>query len=239
MTTRTTKTVRVRRTKKKAASKSAKKKTPAAKKTKKKPAAGKKVPPYVPPKLSPPKVERIQVTLIGTAPLVQRPIAVRHRPGVTFFQSAEGWNGIPTFGIRTALNGAFRLEGRRRGVKWLGGQISVVPDGFATLEHAPLSRITKGTPVDAGEVVGEKLAGGRYYDAGWEAEVWIAYDAGVFGLPAIRALLDRAGEDVGIGLLRPDAHRARTKEPDYSYGTFEVDLGELAPYAEDLDDLDL
>jgi len=170
--------------------------------------------------IKPPNLKAIRFMLIGTAPLVQRPIVTaRYKSDAEVYRSAEGWRGIPSNGLLQSAIGAMQLQGLK--IRTVAGMFAVVPDGFDTLEGTALTRITRGVPRDSLEA-GEKLGGGLFYDEGWEAKALIRFDADTFTPAEVVEIMRRAGEDVGVGLLRPDAHRFRKGEPDYSFGTFDA-----------------
>jgi len=174
-------------------------------------------------KVKPVNMKAIRFHLTGTTPLVQRPISLRYESEAPFFQSSKGWFGIPCKGIKSALFAAMKIEKVKMSkTSFVGGMFAVLPDGHARVESTPLVRIT-GKARDSAEL-GSKMAGGRLFYAGWEADVVIRFDADRFEPAQVVKLMTVAGEKTGIGLIRPDAHRRRKAGHDFSYGTFSVSV---------------
>ena len=124
--------------------------------------------------------------------------------------SMEGWLGIPAISFRAAMVSACKVAGYAMTRAKLA--IFVVPDGFDD-EGTPLVKITKGKPkMHIGPVRNSDgsvdLRSRPMWDAGWEAEVKIEYDADMMGLDDIANLLTRVGKQVGIVEGRADSKKS-------------------------------
>lgn len=188
--------------------------------------------------IKPPKFETVAFEIVGTAPYVQNKFSVKakqeiidtQKAGSTargkkkrepkdFMQayqdamhvSSEGWAGIPAPAIRAAMVSACRIVGFAMTRAKLG--FFVEPDGFDREEGTPLVRITKGKPIYHEAYVRNEtgvvdMRARPMWLPGWEAAVRITYDADMFTLEDIANLLQRAGQQVGIGEGRPDSKKS-------------------------------
>ena len=159
--------------------------------------------------IKPPNWKGVRFRLEGTAPYVQHPFGRD-----TCYLAAEGWNGIPTFGIRQSLLWAarsFQLKsGGRPSSRYLKFGIFVENDGFDAQDASPLCRITKGRPRPYAEVPGAHV-----FASGWKAEVVIRFDADWWKPQEVIGLLRLAGSEVGIG---------RSRQESAPHGTFAVSV---------------
>jgi hypothetical protein len=122
-------------------------------------------------------------------------------------RSTEGWVGIAAMGVKHGMvNVCVISDFYKSRAKML---LFVEPDGYS--EYAvPLFRITKGTPKRY-EDVGRVKSGGMMVNVramfapGWEATVTIKYDADALSLDDVANLLNRAGQQCGIGEGRPSS----------------------------------
>lgn len=139
--------------------------------------------------------------------------------------STEGWYGIPANGIRAAMISACRLVGFAMTQAKLA--VFVNANGFDVDDGTPLIQITKGTPqIHKGMVrLATGVADVRWrpmWHPGWEANVTILHDAGMFGRADVANLLMRVGMQVGIGEGRHDSK----KSAGMGWGTFTIVGGE-------------
>lgn len=133
--------------------------------------------------------------------------------------SAEGWRGIPAGAFRNAMISACRLVG----FKMTLGKLSVFveADGFDAVDGVPLVRIV-GEPEkqemhvrNATGVVDIRV---RPMWREWSAEVRIRYDEDQFTHQDVANLLNRVGQQVGIGEGRPDSKSSA----GLGWGLFEI-----------------
>jgi len=130
-------------------------------------------------------------------------------------------HGIPAPAFRNAMISACRVVG----FPMTRGKLAVFveADAFDESDGTPLVRIIKGKPhctempvrLETGVI---DIRVRPMWDAGWEAEVRIRFDADMFTLEDIGNLLFRAGVQVGIGEGRPDSK----KSCGMGWGLFEV-----------------
>lgn len=120
--------------------------------------------------------------------------------------STEGWIGIPAGAFRNAMISACRLVG----FKMTLGKLSVFveADGFDAVDGVPLIRIN-GEPEkqemhvrNATGVVDIRV---RPMWRDWSAEIRVRYDQDQFTHQDVANLLNRVGQQVGIGEGRPDS----------------------------------
>lgn len=119
---------------------------------------------------------------------------------------ADGSCGIPAPAFRAAAVSACRLVGFKMTLAKLA--IFVEADGFDADDGTPLVKITKGKPhyheaavrLETGVV---DIRPRPMWDAGWEADLRIRFDADVFTLMDVANLMARVGGQVGIGEGRP------------------------------------
>lgn len=136
--------------------------------------------------------------------------------------STDGWDGFSASAIRNAMISACRLVGFKMTLAKLS--VFVEADGYDRIDKiTPLIRITKGVAEysemparnDDGSI---DLRARPMYSPGWEAEVLIRWDADQFSVEDVANLLDRVGNQVGIGEGRPDSKNSA----GMGWGTFTV-----------------
>lgn len=198
-------------------------------------------------KVTPPKMQQIQLRIVGTSPLVQLKFGEKaknqmietqmagsqskkgkKREPKDFHQcfmearhiSTEGWDGIHAAGFRNGLIDACRLVGFHMTQAKLG--IRIIQDGYS-VDATPLVRITKGEPKMHIQAV--KNATGvadirprPMWVPGWEAILTIEFDADMFSATDVINLLARMGMQCGIGEGRANGK----KGPGCGWGYFEV-----------------
>ena len=122
-------------------------------------------------------------------------------------RSLDGWYGIPATAIKSAMVDACRLLGFKMTLA-KQALIGVIPDGYDKDDMCPLVRIANGEPQftlmpvrnESGVV---DLRARPAFPPGWEANIRVEYDPAIFSEDDIANLLDRAGQQVGIGEGRP------------------------------------
>jgi hypothetical protein len=182
--------------------------------------------------ISPPKFERIQVRIVGTAPLMQNAfpkkamdmMKAKMAAGSTakkgqkrdardfdadFKQaqhvSQDGWNGIPASALRNACIDVCRMVG----FKMTHAKLSVFveADGLDANDGTPLVKLDAGAPERVDMAVRNQTGVAdiriRPLWRKWAANVTLRYDADQFTASDVLNLLARAGMQVGIGEGRP------------------------------------
>lgn len=114
--------------------------------------------------------------------------------------SEEGWVGIPAPAFRNAMIGACRLVN----FKMVHAKLSVfvIADGIDAEDGTPLVRINGDVEKHEGFVriaMGGTSVVQRPMWRKWSASLKITWDGDQFSLPDISNLLQRAGQQVGIG----------------------------------------
>lgn len=136
--------------------------------------------------------------------------------------SDDGWCGVPAAAFRAAMISACRLVGFQMTKAKLS--IFVEADGLDRDSHQPLVRIIADGEPEMSEMC-VRLESGvasvaiRPLWQEWGCLVCVKWDADQFTLTDVVNLLDRAGQQVGIGEGRPDSK----KSTGLGWGTFEVD----------------
>lgn len=138
--------------------------------------------------------------------------------------STEGWPGIPVAAFRGALVRACKLAGFAMTDAKLA--IDIVADGYDARNYG-LVRI-EGEPENSEMLVSNATGVPdircRPIWRHWGAELGIRYDADVFNVTDIGNLINRAGQQVGIGAGRPDSKRSI----GLGYGKFTLSQQEVA-----------
>lgn len=120
--------------------------------------------------------------------------------------SSEGWEGIPAGAFRNGLISACRLVGFKMTLAKLS--IFVEGDGFDKVDAVPLIKII-GTSephiMHARNATGVCDIRVRAKFWPWSANVNISYDSDQFTSTDVANLLQRVGQQVGIGEGRPDS----------------------------------
>ena len=178
--------------------------------------------------ISAPNIQEGIFTIIGESPYVQHKFAQKARATILAKQvagsqsnskktreprdidadykaamhvSEEGWMGIPAPAFRNAMIDACRLVGFKMTYAKLS--IFVRADGFDVDDGTPLVRIRNGEPEKHEASV--RLASGvttvvhRPMWREWELQVRVRWDADQFSVTDVSNLLQRAGQQVGIG----------------------------------------
>jgi hypothetical protein len=134
--------------------------------------------------------------------------------------SDEGWCGIHAAAFRNGSIDACRVAGMVMTRAKLA--IFIEPDGFDIVDGAPLVRITGGKPecwiAATRNETGVADLRARPMWRTWGATVRIRFDADVFTLDDIVNLMNRVGQQVGIGEGRPNSKRSN----GLGFGTFEL-----------------
>ena len=132
-----------------------------------------------------------------------------------------GRPGIPASTFRQAMVSACRLVGFKMTIAKLS--VFVVADGVDVDDGSPIVFFTKGTPhrVDSyvrNETGVADIRPRAHWDAGWESDLVVEYDADTFAQSDVVNLLMRVGKQVGIGAGRPDSKQSCGQ----GWGTFDV-----------------
>lgn len=197
--------------------------------------------------ISPPKIERLAIKIVGNAPYVQNKFSQKARDVIRATQergsakgpskrepkdfqaayeqalhvSEEGWYGIPAASFRAAMISACRIVGFKMTLAKLS--VFVFADGLDADEGTPLVRIYGEPEINESMVrVGMGAADIRWRPMWrkWHAIVRVSYDADQFKTDDVVNLLMRAGMQVGIGEGRPDSKSSA----GMGWGTFDVEL---------------
>jgi len=188
--------------------------------------------------IRPPNFGHLSVLITGTAPYVQNRFGHKAREQMHAAQEAgsqrnkqrgkrdakdfkacyedakhvtqDGWCGIPAASFRNAMISACRLCGFKMTHAKLA--VFIEADGFGT-DGTPLVRITKGKPEYYEAPVRNAtgvcdLRARPMWREGWQSVLRIRYDADVFSPDDVINLLERAGQQVGIGEGRADSRKS-------------------------------
>ncbi len=121
--------------------------------------------------------------------------------------SEEGWIGIPAPAFRSAMISACRLVGFQMTKAKLS--VFVLHDGLDADDGTPLVKLIADEPEKHEGMVRNATGVAdirvRPMWREWGAEVNVRWDADQFTLSDIVNLMDRAGQQVGIGEGRPDS----------------------------------
>ena len=135
-------------------------------------------------------------------------------------KSKEGWYGIPVTALRGAMVSACRLINLKMTLAKL--TVDVIPDGVDPESDTPLVKII-GKPRHGKHFV--RLATGvadiasRGVWPEWKSRVTVQYDADIVSAGDVVNLVQRAGQQVGIGAGRPDSKTS----VGMGWGLFKVD----------------
>jgi hypothetical protein len=150
-----------------------------------------------------------------------RDFAEDYRQAMHLF--ADGRHGIPAAAFRNAMISACRVVGFKMTMAKLS--IFVQADGEDVVDGTPLIEIY-GTPEQT--ILPVRNATGvadlrvRPMWRQWHVQLTIGWDEGQFSLTDIANLLERAGEQVGIGEGRPDSRNSAGLD----YGKFKIREGQ-------------
>lgn len=195
--------------------------------------------------VKPPRIMKLEFAVRGTAPLVQHAFwkkvqmqqaqeaggtsrSKRARDARDFsaecekalHRSEEGWVGQPASSFRNACIDACRLVGYKMTLAKMS--IWVEPDGFDAMDGQPLVRLSVGKPEQT--VLGVRNADGgtdlraRPMFRKWSLKLRVRYDADQFTAADVANLLERAGQQVGVGEGRPYSKNSN----GVGWGTFTV-----------------
>ena len=184
-----------------------------------------------------PNIRRIKFRIQGTAPYVQNKFSQKAKEAIHAkqasgsvskkgakkeakdFQQAfeeathkapEGWFGIPAPAFRNAMISACRIVGFQMTKAKLA--VFVEADGFDAEDSTPLIKIEGERKYSEMAVQNETgvvdLRPRPMWDAGWEADVTIRFDADMFTETDIANLMARVGTQVGVGAGRPDSKKS-------------------------------
>jgi hypothetical protein len=133
--------------------------------------------------------------------------------------SEEGWQGIPAGAFRNAMISACRLVGFKMTLAKLS--VFVLADGIDKVDGIPLVKF-EGEP-ERHEMAARVGIDGtdiriRPMWRSWSARVRVRYDADQFALQDVTNLMQRVGEQVGIGEGRPDSRSSA----GLGWGTFRL-----------------
>lgn len=197
--------------------------------------------------ISPPRFERIMLTLVGTAPLMQarfsakamQQMMAKMAAGSTsgkggkrsardfdddFHQaqhiSQEGWNGVPAAALRNACIDTCRMVGFHMTKAKMS--IFVEADGLDSVDGSPLIKLIADPPerIDMATRNATGVADIRIRPVWrtWALNVRFRFDADQFTPSDVVNLVARAGVQVGIGEGRPFSKSSN----GLGFGTFEI-----------------
>ena len=134
--------------------------------------------------------------------------------------SVAGWIGIPAPAFRSAMIDACRTVGLVMTTSKMA--VFVQPDGFDAEDGTPLVRIIADPP-ERHEAAVRNADGSvdvrvRPIWREWAADVTVTFDADMISISSVVNLLDRAGQQVGVGEGRPFSK----KSVGQGWGTFRV-----------------
>jgi len=142
-------------------------------------------------------------------------------------KSTDGWYGIPATSFRNSLIRACKLVGIEMTTAKMC--LFVEADGYEE-DGTPLVRITKGKPHRLDSYV--KNANGRpdirgrgAWNPGWECTIRVKYDADFIKAEYVANLINRAGQQVGVGAGRPFS----TMSNGMGWGTFCLKEADIRP----------
>ena len=197
--------------------------------------------------ISPPNFQQVQLTLEGTAPLMQarfsakamQAMKAKHEAGSTakkgtkreprdfdedFRQamhiSTDGWIGVPAAAFRNACIDVCRMVG----FKMTHARMSIFAeaDGNDVVDGQPLIKLDAPEP-EKTEMATRNATGVcdirvRPMWRKWRIHVTFRYDADQFTQSDVINLVARAGEQIGIGEGRPYSKQSN----GMGYGTFKI-----------------
>lgn len=194
-----------------------------------------------------PDMRDLEITVIGTAPLMICRFSEKAMEQMMATQSAgstartkrarvardfdadfngarhvstEGWDGIHAAAFRNGMISACRLVGFKMTIAKMA--VFVTPDGFDRVDGVPLVRIHGDEPVR--RIMHTRNATGvidlraRPAWDRWRCNLRISYDADQFTATDVVNLLHRVGAQVGVGEGRPDSRSSA----GMGFGTFRL-----------------
>ena len=198
--------------------------------------------------ISPPRFRTIEVTLVGTAPLMQARFSAKAMQAMkskmelgsqakkggkreardfdedfrqAMHVSSDGWIGVPAAAIRNACIDACRMCG----FKMTHAKMSVFVecDGLDKVDGMPLVKLDAPDPerVDMATRNATGVADIRVRPMWrqWKLPIRVRFDEDQFGAQDVVNLLARAGEQVGIGEGRPFSKSSN----GIGFGTFRIE----------------
>jgi len=191
-------------------------------------------------------IEQVTVKIIGDSPLMQCRFSAKAMQAMTdkmtgvtkpgtkarpnrnydedyknaMHVSDEGWVGFPAASIRNACISACRLVGFKMTIAKM--TVFAMGDGLDSVDGLPLIKIDgkpERTEMATRNATGVADIRVRPMWRKWSATVTIRFDADQFHLQDVLNLLDRAGQQVGIGEGRPDSKSSA----GLGFGTFHVE----------------
>ncbi len=195
--------------------------------------------------ITPPNMQRLTFRVRGIAPYVQNKMSAKtaqeledrqkegqkktkKKKGPKDFKatyeaakhiSHEGWLGVPAPAFRSACIDACRLVGFE--MTKAKCSIFIEPDGLDSEDNTPLVRITKGKPEIHKAIVRIKETTDvrwRPMWKKWELLLRIKFDGDQFSAQDVANLVERAGQQIGIGEGRPYSK----KSPGMGWGMFTI-----------------
>ncbi len=196
--------------------------------------------------IKPVNLQILAIPIVGTAPYCQHAFSAKARNMMLAAQTAtakskkkaprdtdedfngamhrasEGWIGIPASSFRCAMISACRLVGFKMTLAKMS--VFVAADGLDAGDGQPLVKLIADEPERSEMAV--RLESGvasvaiRPLWREWAAMVRVKFDADQFKPMDVINLLNRAGQQVGIGEGRPDSKNSA----GLGWGTFEVDI---------------
>ena len=135
--------------------------------------------------------------------------------------TGDGKYGVPASCFRQALVSACRIVGFKMTLAKLA--LFIEADAIDADDASPLVMFSKGEPkhfeaATRNETGVADIRVRGKWDAGWEIQLRVRYDADMFAEGDVRNLLERVGVQVGIGAGRPDSKTSCGQ----GWGTFEV-----------------
>lgn len=197
--------------------------------------------------ITPLNFERVELTLVGTAPYMQARFAAKamqammakHAAGSTAKKggkkdprdfdadfrgamhiSEDGWNGVPAAALRNACIDVCRMTGFK--MTHAKMSIFIESDGRDAVDGSPLVRLDAGEPerVDMATRNATGVADIRIRPMwrDWKITIRVRYDADQFTQSDVVNLISRAGVQVGLGEGRPYSKSSN----GLGYGTFQI-----------------
>jgi hypothetical protein len=187
--------------------------------------------------ITPPKINRAQVLIVGTSPYVSNKFSSMNREAIIIKQmqgsrsqkgtkrapkdfdkvfksaihlSEQGWYGIPATAFRNGMVSACRLCGFKMTIAKLS--LFVARDGLDADDGTPLCKIISKPPVRRDVPV--RLADGstdilaRPFFMDWSIKLQLEWDADQFDASDVVNLLARVGQQVGVGAGRHDSRNS-------------------------------
>ena len=197
--------------------------------------------------ISPPNFQRVKLTLVGTAPLLQARFAAKSMQAMmakmaagstakkgtkrdprdfdedfrqAMHVSEEGWVGVPAAALRNACIDVCRMVGFK--MTHAKMSIFVEADGADKVDGMPLVKLIAGEP-ERTEMATRNATGVtdiriRPMWREWKLDVVFRFDADQFTATDVVNLVARAGEQIGVGEGRPYSKMSN----GMGYGTFRI-----------------